>query len=65
MCTYLPCGLQPFSICMVVVMQNIQRKVNLQEMKVNVMKQGRFVLTEMNFVLEKNGGHKPRGLWVV
>ena len=44
---------------MVVIMQNTQEKADLQKMKVNATK---FVRTEINFVLGKNGGHRSSSL---
>ena len=54
------CIEQPFS--MVAIMQNIHKKVNLQEMKVNAKKQERFLWMEITFVLGKNKFHNPIGL---
>ena len=39
--------------------QNTQEKADLQKTKVN---EQRFVWTEINFVLGKNGGHGPSSL---
>ena len=52
---------------MVVIMQNSQEKVelvDLQKIKVNAMKMGKFVRTEIKFILRKNGGQIPSSLAV-
>ena len=38
------------------------RKVNLQKMKINATETGKFVRTEINFILGKNGGCMPSSL---
>ena len=43
-------------------MQNTQEKANLQKMKVNAMKIRKAHANKNNFVLGKNGGHRPSGL---
>ena len=52
---------------MVVIMQNVQEKADFQKTRVNATKTrkvraARFVRTEINFVLGKNGGHTPSSL---
>ena len=47
---------------MVVIMQNTQEKADLQKTKLNATKITKVVWTEINFVLGKNGGHRPSNL---
>ena len=48
---------------MVVIMQNIQEKANLQKAKVNTMKITKvYADGKINFVLEKDRGHRPSSL---
>ena len=58
MCAKLPCVPNK----LVVIMQNLPEKADLQKMKVNATKITRFVRTDINFVLEKNGGYRPSSL---
>ena len=46
----------------VITQKSIQEIANLQKMKVNATKYERFVQTEINFVLGKNGGYMPSSL---
>ena len=47
---------------MVVIMQNTHEKSDLQKTKVNTTKQERFMQTEIDFILGKNGGYMPSNL---
>ena len=48
----------------IVIMQNTQEIAELLKMKANAtkIKKQRFVRMEINFVLGKNGGHRPSSL---